>query len=143
PELPGRRLGGVPAGGGGAHRGAAARVRGRDGLALHAVAWPVLVLPSEGTREFHVMLWSTDGFPRTVNGLASFTPTSQADIRAASRSFPDAGSVAYLRAAGVRTVVLLPGYAAGTVWQDAASRPVAGLGIDREEVGDGIVFHLG
>jgi hypothetical protein len=111
--------------------------------ALHAVAGPVLVLPSEGTREFHVMLWSTDGFPRTVNGLASFTPTSQADIRAASRSFPDAGSVAYLRAAGVRTVVLLPGYAAGTVWQDAASRPVAGLGIDREEVGDGIVFHLG
>ncbi|PWU51508.1 hypothetical protein DLJ46_04840, partial [Micromonospora globispora] len=110
--------------------------------ALRGLAGPALVLPSGGGREFHVMLWSTDGFPRLVNGLASFTPASQQRIRAASATFPDAASVAYLRAAGVRTVVLLPGYAAGTPWRDAAARPVDGLGIRRETVGDGIVYHL-
>ncbi|MEH0842144.1 hypothetical protein V6U81_07095 [Micromonospora sp. CPCC 205711] len=111
-------------------------------VALHGIAGPALVLPSEGIREYHVMLWSTDGFPRVVNGLASFTPASQEAIRAASVSFPDVGSVAYLRAVGVRTVVLLPRYATGTPWQDAAGRPVDGLGVRREVVADGIVFHL-
>src|SRR5207237_9541837 len=36
--------------------------------ALRGLTGPALVLPSGGTREFHVMLWSTDGFPRVVNG---------------------------------------------------------------------------
>ncbi|MGK5445653.1 hypothetical protein ACSNN7_28055 [Micromonospora sp. URMC 105] len=110
--------------------------------ALRGVAGPVLVLPLGGIRDYHVMLWSTDGFPRTVNGLASFTPESQQRIRDAATSFPDAPSVAYLRAAGVRTVVLLPGYAAGTPWEDAAARPVDGLGIHREQVADGLVYRL-
>lgn len=42
----------------------------------------------------------------------------------------------------MRTVVLLPAYAAGTPWADAAGRPVDGLGIRRETVGDGLVYHL-
>ncbi|MFC4150502.1 hypothetical protein ACFO0M_29975 [Micromonospora mangrovi] len=110
--------------------------------ALRGLVGPALVLPSGGTREFHVMLWSTDGFPRVVNGLASFTPAGQEQIRTASLTFPDAGSVAYLRGVGVRTVVLLPAYAVGTPWRDAADRPVDGLGIRREQVGDGWVYHL-
>ncbi|MGC4808520.1 hypothetical protein [Micromonospora sp. DT233] len=110
--------------------------------ALHGLRGPALVLPSDGIREFHVMLWSTEGFPKVVNGLASFTPASQQEIRAASAGFPDAASVAYLRGVGVRTVVLLPTYAAGTPWADAASRPSDGLGLRRETVGDGIVYHL-
>ncbi|MEU4566984.1 hypothetical protein [Micromonospora sp. NPDC023956] len=110
--------------------------------ALRGVDGPLLVLPSDGIRELHVMLWSTDGFPRTVNGLASFTPVSQAEIRAASLSFPDAGSVAYLRQRGIRTVVVLPGYATGTPWEGVAERPVDGLDIRREQVGDGFVYHL-
>jgi hypothetical protein len=110
--------------------------------ALRGLRGPALVLPSEGIREYHVMLWSTDGFPRIVNGLASFVPASQQRIRDASRTFPDAASVAYLRRVGVRTVVVLPGYAAGTPWQDTAARPIDGLGIRREIVGDGIVYHL-
>ncbi|WDZ84636.1 hypothetical protein [Micromonospora cathayae] len=111
--------------------------------ALRGVSGPLLVLPSDGIRELHVMLWSTDGFPQVVNGLASFVPASQAEIRAASLSFPDAGSVAYLRQRGIRTVVVLPGYAVGTPWQDVAARPIDGLGIRREPVGDGFVYHLG
>jgi hypothetical protein len=111
--------------------------------ALTGAAEPLLVLPSSGTLEYTVMVWSTDGFPRMVNGLASFTPESQARTHAATVSFPDAASVAYLRDLGIRTVVLLPGYAVGTPWQEVAHRPVTGLGITREEIDGVIVFRLG
>ncbi|MFF3856519.1 hypothetical protein [Micromonospora sp. NPDC002575] len=110
--------------------------------AMHGLRGPALVLPSDGIREFHVMLWSTDGFPKIVNGLASFVPAKQQEIRAASAGFPDAASVAYLRGVGVRTVVVLPAYTAGTPWQGAELRPVDGLGVRREAVGDGYVYHL-
>ncbi|MFI9642562.1 hypothetical protein ACIG87_21295 [Micromonospora sp. NPDC051925] len=109
---------------------------------LRGLTGPALVLPSDGIRELHVMLWSTDGFPKVVNGLASFTPQSQERIRAASMTFPDATSVAYLREVGVRTVVLLPGWAPGTPWADVAARPVDGLGISREIVGEDVIYRL-
>ncbi|WP_194821962.1 hypothetical protein [Micromonospora sp. S-DT3-3-22] len=109
---------------------------------LRGLTGPALVLPSDGIRELHVMLWSTDGFPKVVNGLASFTPQSQERIRAVSMTFPDATSVAYLRQVGVRTVVLLPGWAAGTPWADVAARPVDGLGISREIVGEDVIYRL-
>ncbi|MFI6228781.1 hypothetical protein ACIBCR_15875 [Micromonospora echinospora] len=111
--------------------------------ALRGVDGPLLVLPSDGIRELHVMLWSTDGFPRMVNGLASFTPASQAEIRAASLSFPDASSVTYLRQRGIRTVVVLPGYAVGTPWEGVADRPMDVPGVRRVQVDDGFVYHLG
>ncbi|MEU7981934.1 hypothetical protein AB0B63_25810 [Micromonospora sp. NPDC049081] len=109
---------------------------------LRGLTGPALVLPSDGIRELHVMLWSTDGFPKVVNGLASFTPQSQERIRAASMTFPDATSVAYLRQVGVRTVVLLPGWAPGTPWADVAARPVDGLGISREMAGEDVIYRL-
>jgi hypothetical protein len=111
-------------------------------VAIRSAAEPLLVLPSYGTLEFSVMLWGTDEFPRMVNGLASFTPASQAQTHAVTASFPDPVSVAYLRDLGIRTVILLPGYAVGTPWQDVANRPVDGLGIERREVGDAVVFEI-
>nr|MDT0660685.1 hypothetical protein [Micromonospora sp. DSM 115978] len=111
-------------------------------VAMRQATGPLLVLPSNGTLEFSVMLWGTDEFPRMVNGLASFTPESQAQTHAVTASFPDPVSVAYLRDLGVRTVILLPGYAAGTPWQDVANRPVDGLGVERREVADAVVFEL-
>ncbi|MEU1606574.1 hypothetical protein [Micromonospora matsumotoense] len=110
--------------------------------ALRGLTGPALVLPSDGIRELHVMLWSTDGFPKVVNGLASFTPQAQERIRAVSMTFPDATSVAYLRQVGLRTVVLLPGWAPGTPWADVAARPVDGLGISREMVGEDVIYRL-
>ncbi|MEV4844019.1 hypothetical protein AB0K20_12470 [Micromonospora matsumotoense] len=110
--------------------------------ALRGLTGPALVLPSDGIRELHVMLWSTDGFPKVVNGLASFTPQAQERIRAVSMTFPDATSVAYLRQVGLRTVVLLPGWAPGTPWADVAARPVDGLGISREIVGEDVIYRL-
>lgn len=112
--------------------------------ALQNVQDPLLILPANaGTLEFTYMLWSTDGFPRMVNGLASFMPASQAATYQAVATFPDAGSVNYLRQLGIRTVVVLPEFAAGTSWQDAGTRPIDGLGIQREQVNGSVVFRLG
>ncbi|WP_434744067.1 hypothetical protein [Micromonospora sp. SH-82] len=110
--------------------------------ALRGVTGPVLVLPSEGTREYHVMLWSTDGFPRMVNGGASFVPPGQDRIRAVSTAFPYPDAVAELRAAGIRTVVVLTDYVPGTPWQEVPGRQVAGPGVRVENRPDGIVYHL-
>ncbi|HET8684209.1 MAG TPA: hypothetical protein VFM54_20395 [Micromonosporaceae bacterium] len=110
--------------------------------ALRSVAGPLLVLPSDGYFDMTVMLWSTGRFEPMVNGGSSFTPARQAETRRLSRTFPDAESVERLRDLGVRTVVLLPERAAGTPWQHAATIPVDGLGITREEVDGAVVFRL-
>ncbi|MGI5148334.1 hypothetical protein ACQEVC_18490 [Plantactinospora sp. CA-294935] len=111
--------------------------------ALRGAEGPLLVLPSSGTLEFSVMLWSTDGFPKIVNGLAAFTPDSQAQTLGITASFPDRLSVDHLRQLGVRTVVVLPEYLPGTPWQEVLNRPVDGLGVTREEVAGSVVFRLG
>ncbi|MFD1320193.1 hypothetical protein [Micromonospora sonneratiae] len=110
--------------------------------ALRDATGPLLVLPSDGILEFSVMLWATDGFPQITNGLASFTPPSQAQTRAMTLTFPDAQSVAYLRDVGIRTVVVLPEYVVGTPWQDVIYRPVDGLGVRREEIAGAVVFRI-
>ncbi|MGC4897436.1 hypothetical protein [Micromonospora sp. DT31] len=103
---------------------------------------PMLVLPAGGVGDLTYMLWSTDGFPRITNGLGGFEPVSQAQTRVAVASFPDAGSVAYLRGIGVRSVVAVPSRAAGTPWEGIEARPVDGLGITREERDGTLVYHL-
>ncbi|GIG90299.1 hypothetical protein [Plantactinospora endophytica] len=112
-------------------------------VALRDAEGPLLVLPSNGTLEFSIMLWSTDGFPKIVNGLAAFTPESQAQTLGVTANFPDQFSVDHLRRLGVRTVVVLPEYLPGTPWQDVLSRPVDGLGVVREEVAGSVVYRLG
>jgi hypothetical protein len=94
----------------------------------------------EGSRRY--ALWSTDGFPRTVNGRASFQPRLTSAIAADVAGFPDTRSVARLRALGVRTVILHPTYVPGTSWAGSATKPLAGLGITRERRGDVVVFRL-
>ncbi|MEU6076907.1 hypothetical protein [Micromonospora sp. NPDC047074] len=107
-----------------------------------AAVEPTLVLPAGGIVDLIFMLWTTDGFPRVTNGLAGFEPATQAQTRAATATFPDAGSVAYLRSIGVRSVVALPGWAAGTPWEGIAARPIDGLGITREEIDGVLVYRL-
>ncbi|MGN9777127.1 hypothetical protein ACTMS0_15380 [Micromonospora sp. H33] len=110
--------------------------------AMRAAAEPMLVLPAGGAVDLIFMLWTTDGFPRVTNGLAGFEPASQARTRAATAAFPDPGSVAYLRSIGVRSVVALPGWAAGTPWEGIAARPIDGLGITREDIDGVLVYRL-
>jgi hypothetical protein len=40
-------------------------------------------------------------------------------------------------------VVLHPNLAAGTSWEGAENKPIAGLGVTRERRGDVVVFQIG
>src|SRR5690606_33497705 len=91
--------------------------------AMRDVAGPVLVLPSGQLEDQAVMLWSTDGFPKVVNGGSGFTPATLDRTRKETQTFPDASSIAYLRQAGVRTVIVLRDKVGGTPWERAADAP--------------------
>lgn len=111
--------------------------------AVTQAAGPLLVLPSDGYHDAAVMLWSTESWPDVVNGTASVQPRQLDELRERVRNFPDAASVTYLQGLGVRSVVLLPGYASGTPWQGAENRPIDGLPLTRQRVtGNDWVFHL-
>jgi hypothetical protein len=103
---------------------------------------PQLHLPvsREGNRRY--VLWSTAGFPRMVNGRASFQPSLTTAIANEVVGFPDARSVARLRSLGVRTVVLHPDLERGTAWDGAERKPIAGLGLTRSRRGDVVVYSL-
>lgn len=111
--------------------------------AMAAAPEPILVLPSGGTLEMPIMLWTTNGFPRVPNGIVTFEPESQKRIRAVSATFPDAASVAALRAEGIKSVVVMPGWLGDTPWQGLPDRPIGGLGITREDIDGTLLYRLG
>ncbi|MGK5684896.1 hypothetical protein [Actinoplanes sp. URMC 104] len=111
--------------------------------AMGAAQEPTLVLPSGGSLEMSIMLWTTNGFPRIPNGIVTFVPAGQERIRTGSVTFPDAASVATLRAAGIRSVVVLPEWLSGTPWESVPGRPIDDLGITREEIDGAILYRLG
>jgi hypothetical protein len=100
---------------------------------------PQLHLPTEDSL---VMYWSTDGFPKIVNGFGGFDPTGYDRLRKEVAGFPDARSVQALRELGVRTVLFNPALAPGTVWEDVSEKSTAGLGLERRQVGDVTVFRV-
>ena len=103
---------------------------------------PQLHLPMSRVGNRRYVLWSTDGFPRIVNGRASFDPALTSDVAYGVRDFPDRRSVALLRRLGVRVVVVHPELSPGTSWEGAERKPVAGLGLDREARGTLVVYRL-
>jgi hypothetical protein len=113
--------------------------------AMRTVEGPLLVLPSDQLQDENVMIWSTSKFQKMVNGGSGFQPNDQANTRQVVHSFPDEASVTYLRQLGVRTVVVLKAQAAGSAdYARSAdlSAPIAGLGIERQDDGDTIVYTL-
>ncbi|HLL66572.1 MAG TPA: hypothetical protein VK453_12610 [Micromonosporaceae bacterium] len=110
--------------------------------ALATEADPVLILPTDESIDSNVMLWSTAGFPRTVNGASSMTPPRQAQIREATRSFPDQASIDLLRDTGVRTVIVLRDRVVGTPYAPALDAPVDGLDVERDDRGYAVVFTI-
>lgn len=115
---------------------------GQEPAAWHGAAGPLMALPSDYGNDFAPMLWSTDGLPQITNGTAGFIPRELDQLRAETAAFPDPGSVLALRALGVRTVLLDTTRAPGTPWQDAASKPIDGLGITRHQLGSEVLFDL-
>lgn len=106
------------------------------------VTGPVLVLPSNAGADQLYMLWSTENYPRLVNGSSGFTPRQLEETRVRVQSFPDATSVQYLQELGVRTVVLLPVWLPGTPWEQALQRPTDNLPIERRQAGSTVVFTI-
>jgi hypothetical protein len=104
---------------------------------------PQLYLPAETADENRrYVLWSTDGFPDLVNGRSSVEPGWTARLVSSMKHFPDPDSVQRLRRVGVRTVILDLDLVDGTPQQDAASRPVDGLGVDRSRLGAAVIYEI-
>ena len=93
-------------------------------------------------QDVRYVYWSTAGFPAIVNGIGSFDPEGYRRLRIELAGFPDSRSVAALRRLGVRSVILHPESAVGSVWEDAATKPITGLGIDRTRVDGVILFQV-
>jgi len=112
-------------------------------VTLRALRQPVLVLPSDTVGDYHMMLWGTDGWPVLANGSSGFDPAGQQAMRDEAKTFPDAPSVAALRARGILTVVIVRSrISVGSDWTGAAEKPVDGLGITRSDLGDAVVYAL-
>lgn len=111
--------------------------------AMAAAPAPVVVLPSDDNSDLNIMLWSTNGFPEIANGAASVITPARQEVRTLMESFPSAPSVARLRELGVRSVVVVPERLGGTPYQAAATGPVDGLGITREQIGPDLLYRLG
>ena len=116
---------------------------GLAGLAGTDIAGqPVLLLPTGLVWDYHMMLWSTEGWSVITNGDSGFDSTAQSTMRSEAKTFPDAASVAALRARGVATVVVVRSRTTPEYWGPAADAPVAGLGITRTEAPDAVIFDL-
>jgi hypothetical protein len=111
--------------------------------AVRLEAAPELHLPAGFRNDLQYSYYSTAGFPPTINGAGGFDPAGYGALRREIAGFPDSRSVAALRTLGVRTVLLYPDAAVGSAWEDAASKSVGGLGIERERIGNTIVYRLG
>jgi hypothetical protein len=105
---------------------------------------PQLHLPAETGEDSSPLfvLWSSDGFPKIVNGLGSIQPASYTRVQERTTGFPDRPSIELLRSMGVRTVVLHPELAVGTAWEGVATRPVRGLPLRREDRGGLVIYRL-
>ncbi len=105
---------------------------------------PLLQLPAERADNRRYLLWSTDGFPRMLNGRTSFDPTFFKEVMSDVACFPDRASVARLREIGVKTVVvhteLPPDPAAATCPPSPAPQS---LGLQRERRGPLVIYRLG
>jgi hypothetical protein len=104
---------------------------------------PALHLPAGPFDNRRYVLWSTDGFPKIVNGRGSFIPTSFVNLASAVRNFPDKRSVAALQRYGVKSVTVHLDYARGTpLARRALDRSLRGLHLERQRRGRTVLFLL-
>ncbi len=107
---------------------------------------PLLQLPAAREDNRRYLLWSTDGFPRMLNGRTSFDPAFFNETLSAVACFPDRASVARLRRIGVRTVVVhtdLPPDPEAPAITCARSATPEQLGLQRTRRGPLVIYDLG
>ncbi|MFL5891313.1 MAG: hypothetical protein ACJ75I_01075 [Solirubrobacterales bacterium] len=108
-----------------------------------SVPAPQLHLPADRASDNRrYVLWSTDGFPKIVNGRSSLNPSFTARLIRREEGFPDRATVRRLERLGVRSVVLHTNRVARTPWEQAASKPVAKLPLTRERKGGLLIYVL-
>jgi hypothetical protein len=111
--------------------------------AVVAAKGPMVVLPSIATSDSWPMFWTaTRDFPALANGQSQITPSSLVEMRAQMIGFPDARSVAYLRAHGFHSVVVLPAQPGTNLWREAGRVPDPSLGLVRVDLGDSVLFTV-
>jgi hypothetical protein len=104
---------------------------------------PQLHLPAlRASDNRRYVLWSTDGYPKIVNGRSSLNPAFTAKLIRRERGFPNRAGVELLSELGVRSVVLHTDRVKGTPWQGAARRSVEGLPLARSRLGDLVVYEI-
>jgi hypothetical protein len=116
---------------------------------------PLLDLPTDGALDRLWQYYSTDGFPKIPIGESTFDIPAVDDLRGGMNAFPDKASVEKLRYYGIRTVVLHTAMPKGLPHeqgyvipeppdpQAAAAKPIAGLGITRQQVGSVVIYEIG
>jgi hypothetical protein len=126
----------------GAHTPGAHPVVPKAPIAMSTVQGPLLVLPTDELFDMNVMLWSTDGLPKMVNGGSGFTPHDQELLRLTMQKFPDSSTVTALRELHIRTVIVVRSRALGSPYERAIDAPIDGLGLTRSEQGDVILYKI-
>jgi hypothetical protein len=107
------------------------------------VAAPQLHLPAllaEDNRRY--LLWSTDGFPKIVNGRSSTQPTEATRLIEAMDDFPSRAPVARLRQRGVASVIVHLDRTRGTPQEGIEGRPYERLGITRRRLGPLLIYDV-
>jgi hypothetical protein len=116
---------------------------------------PLLDLPTDGALDRIWQYFSTDGFYKVPIGNSTFDMPEVDDLRGGMNGFPDRASVEKLRYYHIRTVVLhtvlpkgLPPEHGAVIAEPpdpaaAAKKPIAGLGITREQVGSVVIYEIG
>jgi hypothetical protein len=116
---------------------------------------PLLDLPTDGALDRIWQYFSTDGFYKIPIGNSTFDMPQVDDLRGGMNGFPDKASVEKLRYYGIKTVVLhtvlpkgLPPEHGPVIAEPpdpaaAATKPVAGLGITRRQVGSIVIYEIG
>jgi hypothetical protein len=103
---------------------------------------PALHLPTGAFDNRHYVLWSTDGFPKLVNGRASFIPRQFEAVMRAGERFPDKPSVAMFRRIGIRSVVVHTATKRAAQQADVSAATLRGLHLERERRSGVVIFLL-
>lgn len=101
------------------------------------------IVPSDFYQDSTFVFWSIDGFPRIANGSSGVDPTSLKDLREQTKNFPDARSVAAMRARGITELVAVKSRLRFTPYEDLPSRKVpAALNLTVQDTGAYLVYRL-
>jgi len=112
-------------------------------LSAASVPAPQLHLPAKrATDNRRYVLWSTDGYPKIVNGRSSLNPQYTRRIIRKEEGFPSRRGVDLLQRLGVRSVILHTNRTKGTPWGDAAEKPLGTLPLTRSRLGDMLIYEI-